>query len=66
MQGVAVPIHLHSLCFTLYNIYLPQAIPVSPGDLTILISQLPPLFILLGDFNAKNILWGAVIIDERE
>jgi hypothetical protein len=30
-----------------------------------LISQLPPPLILLGDFNAKNILWGAAITDER-
>jgi hypothetical protein len=30
-----------------------------------LISQLPPPLILLGDFNAKNILWGAALTDER-
>jgi hypothetical protein len=30
-----------------------------------LISQLPPPLILIGDFNAKNILWGAAITGER-
>jgi hypothetical protein len=50
----------HILLYT-----LPPLIPVSPADLTNLISQLPPPFIVLGDFNAKNILWGAVLTDER-
>jgi endonuclease/exonuclease/phosphatase (EEP) superfamily protein YafD len=46
--------------------YLPPVIPASPADLTNLISQLSPPFILLGDFNAKKIPWGAVLTDERE
>jgi hypothetical protein len=32
-------------------------VPVDPADLAGQITQLPPLFILLGDFVAKNILW---------
>jgi hypothetical protein len=60
-----VRVHLLNFCFTLCNIYLPPVVPVSPADLTNLISQLPPPFILLGDFNARNILWGAVRTDER-
>jgi hypothetical protein len=64
MQVIAVRVHLPNLCFTLPNIYLPPVIPVSPADLTNLISQLPPPFILLGDFNTKNILWG-VLTDKR-
>jgi hypothetical protein len=46
-----------------HNIYLPPAVRISPAELTNIISQLPPLLILLGDFNAKNILWGAVLTD---
>jgi exonuclease III len=63
LQVIAVHVHLLNLCFTLCNIYLPPAIPVSPADLTSVISQLLPPFILLGDFNAKNALWGAFLID---
>jgi hypothetical protein len=40
------------------------AIPVSSANLTNLIAQLPPPLILLGDFNAKNFLWGAALTDE--
>jgi hypothetical protein len=59
-----VRVHLLNLCFTLCNTYVPPVIPVSPADLTNLIPQLPLPFIPLGDFNAKNILWGAVLTDE--
>jgi hypothetical protein len=44
--------------------YLPPVIPITSADLTNLIAQLPPP--LLGDFNAENILWCAVLTDERE
>jgi hypothetical protein len=47
------------------NIYLPPSLTVSAEELTNLIPQLPPPLILLGDFNAKNILWGAALTDER-
>jgi hypothetical protein len=44
---------------------MPPVIPVPPADLTKLVSQLPPPFILLGNFDAKNILWGSFLTDER-
>jgi hypothetical protein len=62
---IALCMLLLDLCFTLCSVYLPPAIPVSLAYLTNLISQLPPPFILLGDFNARNILWGAVLTDKR-
>lgn len=54
-------VHLLSLCFTVCNIYLPSAIPVSLADLINLISHSPLTFILLADFNAENILFQFMI-----
>jgi hypothetical protein len=65
LQLSAVHMHLPNLYFAVCNIYLSPAILLCPDNLTSLISQLPPPFILLDDFNAKNILWGAVLSDKR-
>jgi hypothetical protein len=32
----------------------------------ILLSELPPSYTLLGDFNAEHILWGRNLTDDRE
>lgn len=65
LQVIAVDVYILNLCSTLCNIYLPPAVPISPGDVTNLMSQLPLPFILLGDLNAKNILRGADNADKR-
>jgi hypothetical protein len=43
--------------------YLPLGVHIAPADLTNLIFQLPPPFIFLGGFYAKNIPWGSVLTD---
>ena len=45
---------LYSVC----NIYVPPNDPVTPDQLTNLLVQLPPPFVLAGDFNARHQLWG--------
>jgi hypothetical protein len=65
LQVIAVRVHLPSLCFTLCNIYLPLAIAVRRADLANVLSHLPPPFILLGDFNAQDILWGTTVAENR-
>ena len=48
---------------TICSIYLPGAIGFTNSDLQNLINQLPPPFLLLGDFNAHNPLWGGNDLD---
>lgn len=50
---------------TVASIYLPPNQPLSQTELTNLIKKLPPPFILAGDFNAHNNIWGSNKIDGR-
>jgi hypothetical protein len=50
---------------TFCSIYIPPNNNLVPNDLDNLIKQLPTPFILLGDFNAHNILWGSNHISDR-
>ena len=43
---------------TICSIYLPGAVGFTNNNLQNLINQLPSPFIILGDFNAHNPLWG--------
>ena len=64
LQAVAVSITLHRV-ITLCSIYIPPSWRLSLKDLDDLVPQLPSPFILLGDFNGHNILWGSKDISER-
>jgi hypothetical protein len=66
LQVTAVHLHQLNVCFTLCNIYVPPAVPLSPADLTSWISHLKQPFILLGNFNARNILWVQSLLTEGE
>ncbi|GFW69745.1 putative RNA-directed DNA polymerase from transposon X-element [Trichonephila clavipes] len=57
LQAVAVWIHIHSLV-TVCCVYLPPNDVVPQVDLNRLVSQLPALFTLLGDYNGHSPLWG--------
>ena len=50
---------------TVCNIYLPQSVPVRGADLYHLFEQLPRPFIVVGDFNSHNPLWGSDHCDSR-
>ncbi|KAF0750606.1 Uncharacterized protein FWK35_00023634, partial [Aphis craccivora] len=47
------------------NIYIPDSTNLSLQDLNQIIQQLPKPFILLGDFNSRNQMWGSNHTDLR-
>ena len=56
LQAVAVRI-LFSKFITVCSLYLPPDCNFNVNDLQSLTDQLPSPFLLLGDFNAHNVLW---------
>ena len=62
LQAVAVKA-IMGKCITICSVYLPGAVGFTNLDLQNLINQLPPPFLLLGDFNAHNPLWGGNNLD---
>ena len=64
LEAVAVQLHLQRL-YTVCCLYLPPGRAVSREEVLALIDELPPPFLLLGDFNARNHLWGDSITDPR-
>ena len=50
---------------TVCSLYLPPDLDFSYNDVRLLINQLPTPFLLLGDFNAHNPLWGGNTLDEK-
>ena len=62
LQAVAVRAVLgHQV--TVCSVYLPGDVGYTINNLQHLIDQLPPPFLLLGDFNAKSPLWGNAMTD---
>ena len=57
LQAVAVRF-VKNKQVTICSVYLPPDLQYTVDDLQNLINELPPPFILLGDFNAHNPLWG--------
>ena len=57
LQAVAVRVSIHN-SITLCSIYLPPREPIDINKLNNLITQLPAPYILAGDFNGHNIIWG--------
>ena len=59
-QAVAHRVHLRK-SYTICSIYIPPRTPYSRRDLAELIDQLPEPFLLMGDFNSRDPLWGDTI-----
>ena len=57
LQAVAARVTINTPV-TLCSLYLPPDERVSQNDLTVIINQLPTPFVLMGDFNAHNAIWG--------
>ena len=58
LQATAVKVTMHrelTICF----LYLPPSMPISLDKLDDLIKQLPSPFLILGDLNAHNHMWGS-------
>ena len=58
LQAVAISATLHRT-ITICSIYLPPNEPINNNEIENLIQQLPKPFILMGDFNSHNIIWGS-------
>ena len=48
---------------TICSLYLPPRHRVTMNEMQVLVNQLPPPLLLLGDFNSHNPLWGGVVLD---
>lgn len=64
LEAVAVQICIDKL-ITVCSVYLPPSVVIPQAQLESLIDQLPPPFILMGDLNAHNVLWGSTRVDAR-
>ena len=64
LQAVAVSVTLEKE-ITLCSIYIPPSFAIRPTHLNSLLQQLPSPFMLLGDFNGHNVLWGSKDNDPR-
>ena len=57
LQAVAVSVTLEKE-ITLCSVYIPPSFHLETEHLDTLLKQLPSPYILVGDFNGHNILWG--------
>lgn len=64
LEAQAIQIH-HSNSLTICNMYLPPNENQTEQDLINLISQLPRPFMIVGDMNASNELWGCTSRNQR-
>lgn len=64
LQAVAIRIFF-PIKMTICNVYIPPKRILSNDELHHLLKQLEPPFMLMGDFNAHNQLWGSNHIDIR-
>lgn len=58
--SVSYPINI-----TICNIYLPPNLNYTKSDLDDIIKQLPSPFIICGDFNCHNPIWGSTKLDRK-
>ena len=65
LEAVALTVVLDKQ-ITTCSIYLPPHAAFTNADIQSLLDQLPSPFLLLGDFNAHNPLWGGDILDSED
>ena len=58
LQAVAVSVTLEKE-ITLCSVYIPPSFSLRSEHLNSLLQQLPSPYMLLGDFNGHNVLWGS-------
>jgi exonuclease III len=64
LESVTISVQLKQK-ITICNLYLSNQLPFTEADLKNIIQQLPLPFILLGDFNSHNKLWGCITTNTR-
>ena len=62
---VAAASAILSRTITICSIYIPPNNQIIDSELDQLLQQLPRPFILMGDFNSKNIIWGCKEINKK-
>lgn len=65
LEAVAVRAILFNKLVSICSIYIPPHYQLTKEELYTLIKQLPEPYIIVGDFNAHNILWGDSRCDQR-
>ena len=64
MQAVAISATLHKT-ITVCSVYIPPNEEPKDLELNNLIEQLPRPFIIMGDFNSHNEIWGSKKTDKK-
>ena len=64
LEAVAVRVLVHK-AISVCSLYLSPSQTITNADLHSLLDQLPKPFLLMGDFNAHNTLWGGNRTDVR-
>ena len=64
MQAVAISATLHKT-ITVYSVYIPPNEESKELELNNLIEQLPRPFVIMGDFNSYNEIWGNKKTDKK-
>lgn len=65
LEAVAIRAVLFNKLITICSVYIPPHQQLHRRDLESLIDELPEPFLVLGDFNAHNVLWGDAHCDAR-
>ena len=65
LEIVAVTVQINNKSLTIANFYLPNSQSINQFELQNVIDQLPKPFLLLGDFNCHNTIWGSNYTDSR-
>lgn len=61
---MAIQVNLKTI-ITICNVYSPDSTLLSLRNLNLIIIQLPKHFLILGDINSRNIIWGSSQTDNR-
>ena len=64
LQAIAVRVTLHRP-LTICSVYIPPDLRLLAAELEGLLAQLPPPYIIMGDFNAHSPLWGNTNTNQR-
>ena len=64
LEAIAITIHGKEI-ITICNIYLPNQLNFNENDINKIIKQLPTPYIITGDFNSHNVIWGSISTDPR-
>lgn len=62
---VSINTNLEEVAVTVCSLYIPPGYHLHPQELEDLVKQLSSPFLILGDFNAHNPLWGSTQQDAR-